>query len=84
MHRAVCQILWQAIEKAGKLDSAEVRRAVLDNEFNTVMGNVDYNERGIALFTPACFQWWEGKQQIIYPFEYSKFKIKIAPPWDKR
>ncbi|MGD8786985.1 MAG: amino acid ABC transporter substrate-binding protein [Phycisphaerales bacterium] len=84
MYYAVCQTLWQAIEKAGTLDSAKVRQAVLDNEFNTVMGKVDYDERGIALFTPACFQWWEGNQQIVYPFEYSKFKIKVAPPWDSR
>ena len=84
MYYAVCQILWQAIEKAGTLDSAKVRQAVLDNEFNTVMGKVDYDEKGIALFPTACFQWWKGKQRIIYPFEYSKFKVKISPPWDRR
>jgi len=84
MYYAVCQILWQAIEKAGTLDSAQVRQAVLDNKFDTVMGKVDYDERGIAIFTPAYFQWWKGKQEIIYPFEYSKFKLKITPPWNKR
>ena len=84
MYYAVCQILWQAIEKAGTLDSASVRQAVLDGEFETVMGEVDYDERGIALFPLAEFQWWKGKQQIIYPIEYSKIEIKIAPPWDKR
>ncbi len=84
MYYAVCQILWQAIEKAGTLDSAKVRQAVIENKFKTVMGKVDYDERGIALFPLAEFQWWKGKQKIIYPFEYSKFKIKIAPPWNKR
>jgi branched-chain amino acid transport system substrate-binding protein len=34
---ALCQILWQGIEKAGTLDSAKVRQAVLDNEFQTMM-----------------------------------------------
>jgi len=84
MYYALCQVLWQAIEKAGTLDSAKVRQAVLYNEFDTVMGKVDYDERGIALFPLAQFQWWNGKQQVIYPFEYSKFKVKIVPPWDKR
>jgi hypothetical protein len=32
--------LCQDIEKAGTLDSAEVRQAVLDNEFYTMMGKV--------------------------------------------
>ncbi len=84
MYYAVCQILWQAIEKAGTLDSAKIRQAVLDNEFNTVMGKVDYDERGIALFPLAEFQWWDGKQQVIYPLEYSKFKVRVMPPWDTR
>jgi branched-chain amino acid transport system substrate-binding protein len=84
MYYALCQILWQAIEKAGTLDSAKVRQAVLDNKFETVMGEVDYDERGIGLFPLAEFQWWNGKQQVVYPFEYSKFKVKIPPPWNKR
>ena len=48
------------------------------------MGKVDYDERGVALFPLATFQWWNGKQEVIYPFAYSKFKVKTAPPWDKR
>jgi len=84
MYYALCQTLWQAIEKAGTLDSAKVRQVVLDNQFDTVNGKVDYDERGIALFPLADLQWWKGKQQVIYPFEYSKSKVKIAPPWNKR
>ncbi len=84
MYYALCQVLWQAIEKAGTLDSVKVRQTVLYNDFDTVMGKVDYDERGIALFPLTEFQWWRGKQRIVYPFEYSKFKIKVTPPWNKR
>ena len=84
MYYALCQILWQAIEKAGTLDSANIRQAVLDNSFSTVNGIVDYNEQGVALFPLSQSQWWQGKQQVIYPFELSTFKIKIMPPWNKR
>jgi branched-chain amino acid transport system substrate-binding protein len=84
MYYAVCQILWQAIEKAGTLDSAKVRQAVLDNQFETVNGRVDYDQRGIALFPEADLQWWKGKQEVVYPLEYSRFKVKVAPAWDKR
>ena len=81
---ALCQILWQAIEKAGTLDSAKVRQAVLDNEFETVNGKVKYDKDGVAIFTSTASQWWNGKQMTVYPFDWSKYKIKLAPPWDKR
>lgn len=84
MYYALCQILWQAIEKAGTLDGAKIRRAVLDNIFETVNGTVDYDKRGIALFPLAEFQWWRGKQEIIYPLEYSQSLAIPAPAWDKR
>jgi len=81
---ALCQVLWKAIEKAGTLDSAKVRQAVLDNEFETVMGKVKYNKDGVAIFTSTASQWWNGKQMLVYPFDLSSYKFKLAPPWDKR
>ena len=80
----LCQILWQAIEKAGTLDSAKVRQAVLDNEFETVMGKVNYGKNGVAVFESTASQWWNGKQMTVYPFKWTDYKIKLAPPWDKR
>jgi len=84
MYYAVCQALWQTIEKAGTLDGAKVRQAVLDNVFDTVNGTVDSDERGIALFPLAGLRWWKGRQWVIYPFDFAKYKLKVAPPWDKR
>jgi branched-chain amino acid transport system substrate-binding protein len=84
MYYAVCQILFQAVEKAGTLNGAKVRQAVLDNEFETVNGKVKYDEKGVALFPLADFQWWKGRQRVIYPFHLAKYKIKPAPPWEKR
>jgi len=81
---ALCQVLWQAIEKAGTLDSAKVRQAVLDNEFETVNGKVDYDENGVALFLSTGSQWWDGKQMTVYPFDRTDYKLKLAPPWDQR
>ena len=77
MYYALCQILWQAIEKAGTLDSSKIRQTVLDNKFDTMMGKVDYDDRGIALFPLAFFQWRKGNQEIIYPFNYSKYKLQV-------
>jgi branched-chain amino acid transport system substrate-binding protein len=81
---ALCQILWQAIDKAGTLDSAKVRQAVLDNEFQTMMGKVKYDKNGVATFVSTASQWWDGKQMTVYPFEVTKYKIKLAPPWKER
>jgi branched-chain amino acid transport system substrate-binding protein len=84
MYYAVCQTLFQAIEKAGTLDGAKVRQGVLANVFETVNGKVKYDERGVALFPLADFQWWNGKQQVVYPFDLARYKVKTAPPWDRR
>jgi branched-chain amino acid transport system substrate-binding protein len=80
----LCQILWTAIEKAGTLDSAKVREAVLANEFETVMGKVKYGKDGVAVFLSIAGQWWDGKQMLVYPFDRTTWKVKIAQPWDKR
>jgi branched-chain amino acid transport system substrate-binding protein len=78
------QILSQAIEKAGTLDGAKVREAILANEFDTMVGKVKFSDKGVGLFPQVLFQWWNGKLETVFPFEYTKYKAKVAPPWDKR
>ena len=80
----LAQILFQAIEKAGSIDGAKVRAAVLANQFDTVMGPVKYAENGHAVFRAVAAQWWDGKQMLVYPSNYAIWKVKLAPPWDQR
>ncbi len=61
-----------------------MRNAVLSNKFDTVMGPAKYDSDGVAIFTSTASQWWDGKQQMVYPFKLSKWKIKLAPPWNQR
>lgn len=84
LYYATAQILFQAIEKAGTVDGAKVRQAVIDNEFDTVMGKVKYDAAGVAVFPMPDFQWMNGKQELIFPVEQAKYKVKPAPDWDKR
>jgi branched-chain amino acid transport system substrate-binding protein len=86
LYYALCQILWEAIEKAGTLDGAKVRQAVLTTQFKgTTMGDVKYNPDGTAIFQLGAFQWWDGQLKTVYPFNMSGgYKVKVAPPWDKR
>jgi branched-chain amino acid transport system substrate-binding protein len=82
---ATAQILYQAIERAGSLDSAKVRDEVIGGEFKgTVMGDVKYGPEGSAGFQIGTFQWWNGKQQQVYPFFKDSWKTRVMPPWDKR
>ncbi len=81
---ALAQILFHAIEKAGTLNGAKVRAAVLSHEYNTVMGPVKYGEDGHAPVPVVGAQWWDGKQMLVYPSKYATWKVKLAPPWDKR
>ena len=85
LYYGLAQILWQAIEKAGTLDSAKVRDAVWGGEFKgTVMGDVKYDKTGVALFESTANQWWDGKQMLVYPFVKGAWKLKMAPPWNER
>lgn len=86
LYYALVQTLAASIEKAGTLDGAKVRQAVITTEFkNTTMGNVKYNEKGIAYFPQGACQWIDGQQKLIYPFEYANGnKVKVAPPWNQR
>jgi branched-chain amino acid transport system substrate-binding protein len=82
---ALCQILFSAIEKAGTLDSAKVRETILKTPFSTVMGNIKYNADGLSIHPLAAFQWWNGQLKPVYPFDRSEgYKVKVAPPWNKR
>lgn len=79
-----CQILFQAIEKAGSLDSAEIKKAVAGHEFlGTVLGDIRYDSSGVALIQSTAHQWWNGKQAWVYPFHESAWKVKTMPVWDR-
>lgn len=69
---ATAQILFQAIEEAGTLDAMRVRQAIIMNKFATVMGPVQYNDQGVALYESTAFQWVNGKPKLIYPFNLAQ------------
>ena len=48
------------------------------------MGNVKYDKDGLALCESTGNQLWDGKQMLVYPFVKDVWKVRLAPPWDKR
>jgi branched-chain amino acid transport system substrate-binding protein len=81
---ALAQSLFQAIEKAGSVDSAKVKQAVLSNTFQTVMGPIKYQPNGVAIFPSTANQWKNGRQVLVSPVSLAKTKLELAPPWDQR
>ena len=74
------QILAMAIEKAGSYKSEKVRDAVFGGEFKgTVMGDVKYNEKGLAFKSHLALQWWNGERMPVYPPVPGVWKLKLAP-----
>jgi branched-chain amino acid transport system substrate-binding protein len=79
-HYANVQILAQAIEKAGSLDSAKVRDAVFGGEFkDTLIGDVKFDAKGLAATTNNALQWWKGERMPVYPPVPSMWKLKMMP-----
>jgi branched-chain amino acid transport system substrate-binding protein len=82
---ATAQTLLQAIERAGTLDSAKVRDAVVNHEFKgTTMGDVKYGPDGAATFNQTASQWIDGQLKLVFPSVKGSFKAQPAPAWDKR
>ena len=74
------QILAMAIEKAGSFEAAKVRDAVFGGEFKgTMMGDVKYNEKGLAFKPLIAMQWWNGERMPVYPPVPDVWKLKLAP-----
>lgn len=75
---ATAQILLKAIENAGTYESAAVRDAVVGHEFkDTVMGDIKYDETGLALTISTALQWQGGKQMLVYPPVEGGYKLKM-------
>ena len=80
------QIIADAIERAGSLDRAKIREAILATDMMTVAGPIKYRPNG-ALIDPcdAAVQWQKGVQELVWP---PKFKTKDfiypMPAWADR
>ncbi len=77
------QVLAEAIERAGSADPAAVRDEVFGGAFkDTMMGDVEYDEKGLAKVVPGAQQWMGGKRNIILP--PMDYELQWAVPWDER
>jgi branched-chain amino acid transport system substrate-binding protein len=85
---AGAQVMKQAIEKAGTLNSEEVKKTLQTAEFDCMLSKVKYvNEGGITNLNKLAFtgllQWQNGKLLFVYPEEVAEAKFKYPIPWSK-
>jgi branched-chain amino acid transport system substrate-binding protein len=81
-----CEILVEAIRRAGSLDSEKLREAILKIDRNTVFGafRVDRDGAQIA-HRLVMFQWQDGKKVIVWPEELAPGQPRFpTPPWSQR
>jgi branched-chain amino acid transport system substrate-binding protein len=81
-----CQVLVEAIRRAGSVDSERLRDAILALDFNTVFGafKVDAHGQQIA-HRNVLFQWQDGKKVIVWPEELAPGTPRFpTPSWSQR
>ena len=81
-----CQVLVEAIKRAGSLDGEKIREAVLKMDINTVYGGFKVDPDGFQIsHKMVTFQWQEGKKVIVWPDELAAGKALFpTPPWTRR
>ena len=81
-----CQVLVEAIKRAGSLDGEKIREAILKTDTKTVYGGFKVDEGGFQLsHKMVMFQWQEGKKVIVWPDELAAGKTRFpTPPWIQR
>ncbi|HEX7788315.1 MAG TPA: amino acid ABC transporter substrate-binding protein [Methylomirabilota bacterium] len=83
---AGCQVLTEAVKRAGSLDGDAVRDAILKLDFNTVFGAFRVDADGLqTAHKMVTIQWQDGKRVIVWPEDLAQAKPRIpAPPWSQR
>ena len=81
-----CQVLLDAIRRAGSLDREKVRAAILKFDGNTAFGAFRVDQDGFQIaHKMLLFQWQDGKKIIVWPEGLATVAARFpTPPWSKR
>ena len=81
-----CQILVEAIRRAGSLNGEKIRAEILTLETNTINGPFKVDADGFQLaHKMVLFQWQDGKKAIVWPDELALGPVRFpTPPWNAR
>ena len=81
-----CEILVEAIRRAGSLNGEKLRAAILKMDHNTVYGAFRVDRDGLQIgHKMLLFQWQDGKKVIVWPEELAANQPRFpTPPWSQR
>lgn len=81
-----CMLFAEAIERAGSLDSDEIRRELLAMETQTIFGEYAVDERGYQIANRGLFiQWQDGEKVIVWPDDVATHQPRYPTPlWSER
>jgi branched-chain amino acid transport system substrate-binding protein len=79
-----CQIIRQAIEKAGTLDREKIRDTIAQSEFSTINGPIRFTGTENHVTPSMILQYQKGDLEIIWPPETATAKaVYPKPEWPK-
>ena len=81
-----CQVLLEAINRAGSLDREKIREAILKFDGNTAFGSFRVDQDGFQIsHKMQVFQWQDGKKVIVWPEDIAPGRPRFpTPPWSQR
>lgn len=82
---ATVQILAAALTRAGAADREKVRDAIAATDMTAVIGPVKFRPDGTGIVQSVFIQWINGKQELVWPKEFSTAPLAYpAPAYSRR
>jgi branched-chain amino acid transport system substrate-binding protein len=81
-----CQVLVEAVKRAGSLDGTKLRDAISKMDHNTVFGRFRVDRDGVQIgHKMLLLQWQDGKRVVVWPEELAPGQARFpTPPWSQR
>ena len=80
MFYAAVETLYLAMRECASLDSAKIRKTVGSMNFDTILGPVSYDSRGLALIQPMAVEFIDNRPILLYPLEYGGLEALVTDP----
>ena len=83
---AACQVLVEAIKRAGSTNGEKVRDAMSSLDINTIYGAFKVDPEGFQIaHKMLMFQWQDGKKVIVWPEQLAPGRPRFpTPSWSQR
>ncbi|MFH0786175.1 MAG: amino acid ABC transporter substrate-binding protein [Pseudomonadota bacterium] len=78
------QIIANAIERAGVLNSDKIRDAISTTDTVTVQGPVKFKQDGVGITPCAIMQWQKGISEIVFHEKFTTAPLLLVPKWSER